>query len=52
MHRPETVEHGLQPFVRLVKAILGPTLVSNDKVECGSGLVILGILASHIMRVK
>lgn len=44
--RPETAEHGLSTFVRLVRAILGPTSVSDSKVECGMTLVILGILVS------
>ena len=41
--RPETADHALACFVRLVLAVLGPDSVSDEKVECGSELVILGI---------
>jgi hypothetical protein len=47
--RPETVEHGLSTFVRLVRAILGPSSISNSKVECGMTLVILGILVRVLL---
>ena len=43
--RPETVEHALSCFVRLVRAILGPGSVSDEKIEFGRQLVILGIMA-------
>ena len=42
--RPETVEHGLDTFVRLVRAVLGQSAIADSKVECGMTLVILGIL--------
>ena len=43
-NRPETVEHGLDTFVRLVRAVLGQSAIADSKVECGMNLVILGIL--------
>ena len=42
--RRETVEHGLECFVRLVRALLGPTAIADSKVESGIELVILGIM--------
>ena len=49
--RPETVKHGLSTFVRLVRAILGPTSISDSKVECGMALVILGILVRNLSHI-
>ena len=31
--RPETVEHGLSTFVRLVRALLGPDAIADNKVS-------------------
>ena len=41
--RFECMRHGMECFVRLVRALLGPSAVSDKKVECGRSLVILGI---------
>ena len=41
--RLETVEHGLQCFVRLVRLLLGPDAVANDKTAFGAQLDILGV---------
>lgn len=47
------MEHGLSTFVRLVRAVLGPTSISDNKVECGMALVILGIMVyrCHVFSV-
>ena len=34
----------MQCLVRLVRAMLGPDSVADHKVECGTSLVILGVL--------
>ena len=42
--RPGVMEHGLSTFVRLVRALLGPTAIADAKAESGLAVVILGIL--------
>ena len=49
MHRPETVKHALETFMRLIRAILGQDAVADRKVEHGNDLVILGIKARNIV---
>ncbi len=44
--RPGLMEHGLDTFVRLVRALLGSTAVAEAKKEFGLAIVILGILVS------
>ena len=41
--RPSLVESTMKAFVRLIRAILGPTSIADRKVECGSTLTILGV---------
>ena len=41
--RPETAEHSMQIFARLVRMLLGPTSISNKKLEWGNKLQILGM---------
>ena len=48
-HRPETVKHALETFVRLIRAILGQDAVADRKVEYGKDLVILGIKARNMV---
>ena len=38
------MDHGLECFARLVALLLGRDAVAEDKLECGTSLVILGIL--------
>ena len=42
-HRKETVLHGLQCFVRLIRVLLGSTAITDEKCECGPSLVVLGV---------
>ena len=42
-HRKETVAHGLQCFVRLIRVLLGRTAIADEKCECGPNLAILGV---------
>ena len=42
-HRKETVVHGLQCFVRLIRVLLGRTAIADEKCECGPSLVVLGV---------
>ena len=44
--RLECLRHGMVCFVRLIRALLGPSAVSDQKVDCGRSLVILGISVS------
>ena len=37
------MQHALRCFVRLVRLILGPDSVSDDKTACGSTLCVLGV---------
>ena len=39
----ETLEHTLGCVVRVVRALLGVTSISDDKVDCGPGLRVLGV---------
>ena len=39
----ETLEHTLQCVVRVLRALLGDSAISNDKVDCGPGLRVLGV---------
>ena len=41
--RPSLVEATMKAFVRLIRAILGPTSIADRKVECGSTLTVLGV---------
>jgi hypothetical protein len=41
------MQHGLSTFVRLVRALLGPTAIADAKTEYGQAIVILGIKASR-----
>ena len=41
--RPESLEHGMSCFARLIRALLGHSAVANRKLECGLGLVVLGV---------
>ena len=41
--RPELMEHAMQCFARLVRALLGHSAISERKLEFGNSLVILGI---------
>ena len=41
--RLDTVEHGMQCFVRLVRLLLGPGSVADDKTAWGCGLDVLGV---------
>ena len=41
--RPSLVEATMKVFVRLIRAILGPTSIADRKVECGSTLTVLGV---------
>ena len=41
--RPESLEHGMSCFARLIRALLGHAAVANRKLECGLGLVVLGV---------
>ena len=38
-----TLEHGLNCFARVVRALLGATAVAAHKMECGMALVVLGV---------
>ena len=38
------MQHGLETFVRLVRALLGVSAVAEAKTESGQAIVILGIL--------
>ena len=46
--RPETMESGMDMFARMVRALLGPTAVSERKLECGRELEVLGILVRFV----
>ena len=41
--RRETMEHALQCLARLIRVLLGPTAVANDKLACGKKLDVLGV---------
>ena len=43
VHRKETILHGLQCFVRLIRVLLGRTAIADEKCECGPSLVVLGV---------
>jgi hypothetical protein len=43
----ETLEHTLQCVVRVLRALLGDSAISNDKVDCGPGLRVLGVDVEH-----
>jgi hypothetical protein len=42
--RPETMEHGMATFARLVRLLLGETAVAERKLEFGHVLAVLGIV--------
>ena len=44
--RPETVEHAMWSFTRLVRALLGYSAIARRKLEVGHSLVVLGILVA------
>ena len=48
--RLETMYSALQCFARLVRALLGPDALAEDKLECGRGLCILGVDISMSWR--
>ena len=41
--RQGLMEHAMQCFVRLIRAVLGQSSIADKKVECGRKLVILGV---------
>ena len=41
--RLETVKHGMQCLARLVRLLLGREAIADNKLDCGSGLTILGV---------
>jgi hypothetical protein len=41
--RPDTVEHALGCFTRIVRLLLGESALASHKVSCGSGLCVLGV---------
>ena len=44
--RPESVEHAMQCFARLVRALLGDSAVADRKLDSGKSLEILGVVLS------
>ena len=40
------MQHAVDCFVRLVRVLLGPAAIADDKVECGRELTVLGIAIS------
>ena len=44
--RPESVEHAMQCFARLVRALLGDSAVADRKLDSGNSLEILGVVLS------
>ncbi len=42
-NRPQTMQHALHCFARVVRVLLGPSAVANGKLECGISLCILGV---------
>ena len=52
VNRVETAQHALRSFTRVVRVLLGPSAVANDKLECGISLCILGVelrLANNVV---
>ena len=41
--RPQTLEHAMQCFARLVRVLLGQSALAEKKLECGLSLCILGV---------
>jgi hypothetical protein len=41
--RMESLEHALQVFARLVRILLGPEAIAEQKLECGPSLCVLGV---------
>ena len=41
--RPELIQHSTECIVRLLRACMGPSAVSDRKVESGPSLIILGV---------
>ena len=41
--RPETLEHGLQCFCRLVRLLFGQSALADRKLDFGASLVVLGV---------
>ena len=39
------MEHGLQCLARFIRALLGTSAVSDDKMACGLQLCVLGVRA-------
>ena len=39
----ESLEHALQVFARLVRILLGPEAIAEQKLECGPSLCVLGV---------
>ena len=37
------LEHGMNCYARLVRAMLGPEAIAADKLMCGRSLVVLGV---------
>ena len=37
------MEHALSCLARLIRILLGPLAVADKKLECGHGLVVLGV---------
>ena len=44
MEHPDCTEHAMQCFARLVRCLLGPTAISEKKLESGMPLTILGLV--------
>jgi hypothetical protein len=40
-------DHAMQCFARLVRAVLGPTAIKQEKLECGTQLEVLGLSVSY-----
>ena len=43
LERIDSLQHGMGCFARLVRALLGPSAIAADKLECGRSLVVLGV---------
>lgn len=48
IERPETAEHAMNVFARLVRLLLGQTAIAERKLEHGSVLVVLGMQARSL----
>ena len=49
MHiRQETMQHALECVARLIRVLLGPTAVAEDKLACGMRLDVLGVRVARL----